>query len=178
MIVKYAPRTQTAKKVRVKVDERHALWQLLRRTARAVGKAREKELQELGISGEMAEMLLTMVTIAALGRDAIPATIAKSLLLEPHSVSQQLSKMEKMGLVYKVRNLERKNLIHIELTEAGREVLRQSDRKRITRKILSVLTDDERHQMWIWLAKVRDAAIKELGVKNPILYPPSDPSEL
>ena len=167
------------KKRNIRVDERHALWQLLRRTALAIGKAREKELEELGISVEMSALLMTIVTIAALRTRAIPAAIAKTLLLEPNTVSQQLSKMEKMGLVHKTKNLERKNLVRVELTEAGRELLHKSiERRRSIRKIMSVLTEDERRQMWNSLAKLRDAAIKELGVRKPILYPPSDISEL
>lgn len=176
-----APMKAAAKKrkMKIRVDERHALWQLLRRTALAIGKAREKELVELGISVEMAAMLMTIVTIAALGTQAIPATIAKTLLLEPHSVSQQLSKMEKMGLVRKTKDLERKNLVRVELTETGRDLLHKSmERRRSIKKIMSVLTEDERRQMWNSLAKLRDAAIKDLGVKKPILYPPSDISEL
>lgn len=107
------------------------------------------------------------------------AAIAKNLLLEPHSVSQQLSKMEKMGLVHKAKNLDKKNLVHIELTEAGRDMLRKSaERRRSTEKIMSVLTESERRQMWISLAKLRDQAIKELRVRKPILYLPSEPSEL
>ena len=167
------------RKMKIRVDERHALWQLLRRTSLAVGKAREKELEGLGISVEMSALLMTIVTIAALRTHAIPAAISKALLLEPHTVSQQLSKMEKMGLVHKTKNLERKNLVRVELTEAGRDLLYKSvERRRTIKKIMSVLTEDEQRQMWNSLAKLRDAAIKELGVKKPILYPPSDTSEL
>ncbi|MFC2038356.1 MarR family winged helix-turn-helix transcriptional regulator [Chloroflexota bacterium] len=159
--------------------KQHALWQLLRRTTRAVGKARSIELEEVGISGQILTLLLNIVTIADLGKDAIPSNIAKSLFLEPHSVSQQITKMEKMGLVDKISDLKRKNLVRIDLTETGQEVLQKSiDRRHSTEKIISVLTEDERHQLWITLAKLRDAAVKELRIKNPIIYPPSDPSQM
>jgi len=175
MVVEYSKKPPAKRKTRVRVDERHALWQLLERTARVIAKAREKELQEFGISGDMTAVLFA---IAALGKDAIPATIAKILFLEPNSISQQLSKMERLGLVRKSRDLARRNVLHVELAEAGREAYRKSARRRSTKKIMSVLTENERRQMWISLAKLRDASIKELGVKKPILYPPSDPSDL
>ncbi len=175
MVVTYEKKPRTKLRTDVKIDEVDAFWQLLRRTVRGISKAREDELQEFGVSSDMSAM---MFTIALLGKQAIPANIAKNLLLEAHSVSQLVSRMERKGLVHKTRDLERKNLVHIELTEAGWDLFRKTGRRRPVRKIMAVLTDEERRQMWVSLAKLRDAVVKELRIKKPILFPPSDFSEL
>ncbi len=159
----------------IQVDEFHAFWRLFGCTTHAINKARERELRKFGISGEIAALL---ATIAVLGKDSTPTAIAKILFLEPHSVSQNLTTMQRKGLIRKVKDLERRNLIRAELTAAGREAFIKSSHLVSTRKILMVLTEAERREMWSYFIKLRDRAIKELHIKNPILYPPSHPAEL
>ena len=159
------------KKDSMPLDEFQALWQLFRRTSHAIAKARERELNDYGVSGDAVSVLFTVLM---LGQDAIPAKIAKHLLLEPHSVSHLLSRMQEDGLVTKVKDLERKNYVRIELTDKGLDLYTQCTRSESTSTIMSKLTKKERTQLWSVLAKLRDVAIAQLGVRRPILYPPSD----
>jgi DNA-binding MarR family transcriptional regulator len=156
----------------IKIDERLGLWQLLRRTTRIIAKARQDELAQFGISGDMSAMLFAVEDLRG---NAIQATIAKSLFLEPNSVSQQVKRMEKMGFVRKVRDLERKNSFRVELTPLGKDVFKKSNRHRSTKWIMSALTEAERRELWSCLAKLRDRSVKVLRVKKPILYPSSEP---
>ena len=153
------------------VEEMHATWQLLRRTARVMGKARQKELDEYDISGDATAV---MFTIVQLGEEAIPAEIARRLLLEPHSVSQLVTRLQKDGLARRVRDLDVKNRVRIELTKQGKELFRKAMIRRSVRKMMSVLTDQEREQLWNSLAKLREAALKQIGMKQRSSYPPSD----
>ena len=157
------------------IEELNATWQLLSRTTRAVGKARHKELVEFNISGDAYSV---MFTIDQLGIEATPSAIARLLILEPHSVSQLLTRMQKEGLVRRVRDLEFRNRVRVELTHEGKEVFRKSQRNRSVRKMMSSLTPEEREQLWSLLAKLRQAALKQIGVKPKLLYPPADRTEL
>ena len=119
-----------------------------------------------------------LFTVLRLKGHATPAAISRQLFWELHSVSEQLSRMEAKGLVRKVRDLGRRNLIRAEVTAKGVEVYRESSRRRSAREIMSVLTKDEQHQLWALLAKLREKALHELGARGSDPFPPSDPGEL
>ncbi len=157
------------------VEPSTALWMLIGRTSRLIGKARHRELAQYDVSVDASAVIFT---VFILGRQAIPATISKYLFLERHSVSQLLTRMEKDGLIRRIKDLERRNYVRIELTDKGREALFKSNIQRSTRPIISVLTAEEQQDLWVLLAKLRDRAIKRLGFKTVILYPPSDPQEM
>ena len=168
-------KTAQPRKEVVSIDRVHALFQLLRRTDRVIHKARQRELDRYGVSAEVAAVLFTVLR---LGRQATPANIARALFLERHTVSEQLIRMDKDGLIQRVKDLERKNYVRVVLTEKGYDQYRKSARRRSTRSILAVLTPEEQEQLWLLLAKVRDKSLKHLGVRAPETYPPSAPSQI
>jgi DNA-binding MarR family transcriptional regulator len=157
------------------VDLATALWMLIGRTSRLIGKARQRELAKYGVSVDASAVIFT---VYSLGRQAIPASISRQLFLERHSVSQLLTRMEKDGLIRRVKDLERRNYVRIELTAKGRDALQRSNKQRSVKPIISVLSENEQQELWILLAKLRDRAIKRLGLKNTVLYPPSDPNTM
>ncbi len=157
------------------LDELDATWQMLSRTVRAMGKARHKELVEYGISGDA---ISVMTCITQLGKEATPSAIARQLIVEPHSVSQLLTRLQEDDLVRRARDLKFKNRVRIELTVRGKEIFRNSQRRRSIKKMMRVLTLEEREQLWSSLAKLRDVAVKQLGRKPKSLYPPSNRAEL
>jgi DNA-binding MarR family transcriptional regulator len=159
----------------VSIDRAHALFQLLRRTDRVIHKARQRELDRYDISAEVAAVLFTVLR---LGRSATPANIARQLFLERHSVSEQLIRMEKDALIQRVKDLERKNYVRVVLTEKGYDQYRKSARRRSTRSIMAVLTPAEQEQLWLLLSRVREKALKHLGVRGVETYPPSSPERL
>ena len=154
------------------VDPATALWMLIDRTSRLIGKARQRELAKYGVSVDASAVIFT---VYYLGHQAIPATISRQLFLERHSVSQLLTRMEKDGLIRRVKDLERRNYVRIELTVKGWDVLQRSGKHQSVIPIISVLSENEQQELWIILAKVRNRAIKRLGLKNTAIYPPSDP---
>ncbi len=157
------------------IQERDALWQLLRRTSRVIGKAVERELMKYDISTDAAAVLFTVVRQ---GRDATPASIARELLLEPNSTSEQLTRMEKEGLVRKVKDPEKRSRVLVELTDKGCIAFYSSATFRSSRKVLSVLTPEERSVLWTLLARLRDEALEQLKIQNRDTYPPSNPKKL
>jgi DNA-binding MarR family transcriptional regulator len=159
----------------INVEAPVGLWMMIRRTVRLIGKARQRELIKCGISDDASAVLLTVWT---LGRQAIPAMISRYLFLERHSVSQLLTRMEKDGLVQRVKDLERRNYVRVELTKKGLDAFHRSSKQRSTRPIMTVLTEKEQETLWSVLARLRDRAIKRLSMKDPILFPPSSRQDI
>ena len=66
--------------------------------------------------------------------------IARWLLREPHSVSGLVTRMERRGLVKKVSDPHRKNLVRVTITEKGRQYYHQSTKRESIHGIMSSLT--------------------------------------
>ncbi len=141
------------------------LWTVLHQARDAVFKFREKELQKIGISTAIAEVLFTIEDI---GYRATPTEISSHLVREFHSVSSILSRMEKKGLVKKVNDLERKNLVRIYITDKGKQVYHEARKRESILNILSCLSETEVMQLALPLKKLRDEAIKSLGTENQL----------
>ena len=139
------------------------LWTMLHQARDAIFKLREKELNKYGISTPKAEILFT---IEAIEYQATPTEISQHLLREFHSVSSILSRMEKQGLVKKVNDLNRKNLVRVSLTDKGRQVYDEARKRGAILKILSCLSETEAQQLASSLKKLRDEAVKDLGIEN------------
>jgi MarR family transcriptional regulator, multiple antibiotic resistance protein MarR len=147
------------------------LWVLFSQTRDAILKARERELQSQHISERHAQILFILKLI---GRDATPAQIAKWLLREPHSISEIIDRMEKQGILKKVKDLDRKNQVRIEITEKGEDIYQRSFIPKNLLEILSVLQGNERKQFILSLKKLLKAAVKHFSIKYEVPLPPID----
>mgnify|MGYP001583932522 CR=1 FL=1 len=151
------------------------LWQLLQRSLGAIIKVRQKELDRFGITVRQSAVLRTVMR---LGQQATPTEIAKQLFLESNTISEQLQRMEADGLVKKVKDLNRKNLVRIEVTQEGHELSSKTLNRKSIDYVMSVLTEDEKIELWSILTKLRGRAVEKLDIKDLDLYPPSDYSSL
>jgi DNA-binding MarR family transcriptional regulator len=142
--------------VKESTDQDYRLWVLLNQVRDAVLRARQKELNQYNISASQAAVLLV---IEAIGPKATPAEISRRVFRKPHSVSGILSRMEKKGLVRRLKDLDRKNLIRVVLTEKGREAYYQSTKQESIRQIVSSLSEEERQQLTSCLHTLRDKAL-------------------
>ena len=145
------------------------LWVLLVRTRDTLCKARQKELEPYNIQLRQAAVLHALDSI---GEKATAAQISRFLGRESHSVSELLNRMEKKGLVRRVRNLDQKNWRRVVLTEKGREFYIQAEKRETVENIMSSLTAEECEQLRILLQKVWDAAYEEVAKfdKKPYSY--------
>ena len=157
------------------VDFSFKLWELFNHAFRATAKVREKELGQYGITLSQSAVLRVALR---LGKKATPAEISRQLFLEANSVSEQLRRMEADGLIKKVKDLDRKNLIRIEVTQQGYELYRTSRERNYIDSVMSALTNDEKSELWAILVKLRAQAVKELRMDGLDLYPPSDFNDL
>ena len=143
------------------------LWVMLHQARDAIFKVREKELKKYNISTTKAAVLFN---IQAIGYEATASEIARHLLRESHSISTILSRMEKQGLVKKVKDLDRKNMVRVYLTDKGKKVYIEAAKRESICEIMSCLSDEERRQLISSLNKLRNEALTHLGIEEEYIH--------
>jgi len=146
----------------VTIYGKREIWALLSQATTAMSRVADKELGKVGISMMQAAVLFFVKNAE---EPATPAEISRWLFREPHTVSELLSGMEKQGLIRKTKDLERKNLVRITLTEKGEEAYQRQAEIRVIGKILSSLSPEECDKIGACMKKLRDEAIKELDAR-------------
>jgi len=148
-------------------EKDYMLWLLMLRTKEVIVRAREKELSKVGVSPIEAGVLYT---VESMDKPATPAEIARWLFREPHSVSGLLNRMQKAGLIKKTKNLDRKNLVRITLTEKGQQAFQMSLKRVVVNQIFSALSEEQKEQLKAILKTLLESAIGELGVEREFPY--------
>ena len=148
--------------------EEYELWVLMRQTVDAIRRSREAELKQFGVSRMQAAVLFAVKTIEP---PATPTKIARWLFRKSHTVSALLNRMQKQDFIIKTKDLERRNLIRVALTEKGEKAYEQSKERRAFHDILSCLSPKEREKLQTILAKLRDEAIEELKAQSRPSFP-------
>ncbi len=147
-------------------DLDYELWWLILHTRRSMRRLREKELFQYEITPERAGVLYA---IHVIGERATPAEISRFLLREPHSISNLINRMKAEGLVKKERDLDKKNLVRVALTDKGREAYKQTAKRDSIHEVISSLSEEERKLLRALLEKLCLKTLKELGVtRKPI----------
>jgi len=162
--------TQIRESIFTDEDKDYQLWIQFTIARYITFRTREKELQRYSLSPENA---LVLEVINTLGDAATPAEIARVILLEPHSVSGLLNRMEIKGLITKYRDLRRRNLVRLALTEKGKVAFNYASKRGPIHRIMSALDDNEREQFRVILDKIILKAKHELGLDRDE-YPSSD----
>jgi DNA-binding MarR family transcriptional regulator len=102
-----------------------------------------------------------------IGDEATPAKISRAILRRAHSVSGLLDRMEKDGLIKRAKDMERKNLVRVRLTEKGKKALKNAAKRESIRNIPTVLSSEEHQQLYSLLLKLREKALRETGSSTP-----------
>lgn len=138
------------------------IWALLDQACTAMGRVADNELSQAGIS-MMQGAVLFFVKNAK--EPVTPAQISRWLFREPHTISQLLIRMEKQGLVKRTKDLDRKNMLRITLTEKGEQAYQKQTEMRVVSRILSTLSTEELDKLGASLRKLRDEAVRELDTR-------------
>ena len=150
------------------MNEDLKLWVLLHQTRDAAYKVTEKELRRLKIS-PMEAAILFVVNIT--GERATPAEISRWLFRESHSISGLLDRMEDKGLVRRNKDLDRRNLVRVSLTDKARDLAASFDSPQLIPRMLSTLSAEQRRQLAQCLQLLRDRALDELRIDKPPTFP-------
>lgn len=159
-------------------DEIHDTWNVLAHTYRLMGRLWNKELSGYNFSREQA---LNLMIIKCLGDNATPYRVSRFQAQEHNTVSDILNRMEKQGLVTKIRESRGKSRVKVKLTELGERAYSQSLQRDILYRIMSILTERELKQMDSILSKLRDEILKEFEKEQEwteIRIPPSQWSKI
>ncbi|MBI4330398.1 MAG: winged helix DNA-binding protein [Chloroflexi bacterium] len=153
-------------------DDDYNLWVLLMHTRDTLAAYRKKELSKCGLSAIESIVLFIVQVIEQNGAaDPTPSEISRWLFRKPNSISTLVARMEKKGLVRRVNDLDKKNLVRIALTEKGYEAYRQSARRVNIRKSLRVLPAERRQELQSALSVIWEHALKNLGMAQRPPFP-------
>jgi len=145
-------------------------WVFLARTRDAIFKNRVKEFKKYNLSARQSSVLMVL---DALDENPTPAEVSRWVFREPHSISDFLKRMERDGLIRRIKDLDRKNLISVKITEKGHEAIHNAKKMESIHKIMSSLTKEEHQQLRAILRKLWDKAIRELGIEERPIFPNS-----
>jgi DNA-binding MarR family transcriptional regulator len=160
------------KAIRPLSDEYFVLWVMIAQTKDALLKARQRDYDRFNISNERRAVLWC---IQNNGGEATPVEIARQLFRELHSITEMLKRMEQEGLIDRHKGTE-KSRVTVKLTKKGHEVFNQSLYNETDKRIFSVLSKKQRERLVSYLWKIRNQALKELGIPEWHIKFPLDPN--
>lgn len=150
-------------------DEALRLWVLLGQTRDLIRNAIRKELEQHNVTSRQAGVLMI---VQANTEKLTPAEISRQLFREPHTISAVLKRMEKQGWLTRQKDLKKKNLIRVSLTDEGRELYLKTSNRKSTHKIFSCLSEEEANQLNSCLDKLKRRGMREVGMKRDVFFSP------
>jgi DNA-binding MarR family transcriptional regulator len=141
------------------VLDHYPLWVAITRLHYYLRKLREKELQKLKLSMAQSTVLAIIHRSKEGGFEATPVEISKQLLRAPSTTTELIDRMVDQGLVRKVQDLSRKNMVRVEMTASGEELYRKSIQVEYFSKIFSKITPKRRQSLITYLNSLTEAAI-------------------
>ena len=95
-----------------------------------------------------------MYTLQSLGPKATISEVAKVMERTVPVTAQHAARMENDGLIKRIKNSSRSNLLRLELTEKSLEMVKLARKSHCIDSILSFLDKDERQQMESELTRI------------------------
>jgi DNA-binding MarR family transcriptional regulator len=173
--------TKSVKKTKVSniLEDSQRLVESIELTQNAIEKATQKQLDSLNLD---TSWVAIMFAIEALGEQATPIMISRYVMRKRHTVSYLLAKMEKLGLVKRARDLDRRNRIRASLTPMAHEMYNEyvkNQRPYFLARILSGLSSTDKNNLTDYLSQLKEKALSYLPirkVKLPAFKIPGDDS--
>ena len=150
-------------KERKQSDKYFEVWELLSRTQHAMYSAREQQLRKYGITPDQSYILMR---VHQLKNKATQAQIAYFIFRKQNTVSVNVKRMEKQGLLRKSINRKRKNSVTLSLTKKGTEIYKKTLDRESINNIMSSLSTDQIKQLNCYLETLFTAAANELANFN------------
>jgi DNA-binding MarR family transcriptional regulator len=131
----------------------YARW-LIGRVRHLMSKERQKELVPYHVTSPQAFILFVL---KHLGHNASLAELARYCGRGINTLSVQMIRLEKDGLVKKVKEVPRSKILKFYLTEKGIETYYPSSKKESEIAAMSVLSEEERQQLVSMLKRIKSA---------------------
>ena len=136
----------------------YELWVALTRAYYHTHKIREKELRSMGLTIAQSTVLDIIDECNKSGVDCTPVEISKQLLKAGSTTTEIINRMEVAGLVRKVQDLDRKNMVRVEMTSKGEELYEKSRMVEYLHKVFTKVTSGRRYSLLSYLNKLSEAA--------------------
>jgi DNA-binding MarR family transcriptional regulator len=120
------------------------LWLLIGRVNHEIMLARQKELRQFNIP---IRQTLFLYTLQSLGPKATLFEVSKAMERTVPVIAQHAAHMEKDGLIRRIKDKPRSNLLRFELTEKGIEKVKLARKSKAIDAALSFLSKEERQSM-------------------------------
>lgn len=127
------------------------LWLLIGKAHHSISLARQRELNQYHIPYRQTHVLRT---ILALGPKATLLAVAKGVDRKLNVIAKQAINMEKDGLIKRIKDTPKSNLLRLELTEKGLQVVKAASKSKSFNEIFSFLTEEERQQIKLILNRM------------------------
>lgn len=140
-------------------------WVLLTRARHLVYIARQRELAPTRLTPRQS---YTLFLIKGLGREATLTNIARYANREANTLSLQFTRMERDGLLKKIKAMPKSNSIRYELTPKGEKANIFSNKNQSVNYIMSILSKEEDQQLRFLLNKIVNRAKEYLQAQREI----------
>jgi len=143
-------------------------WMLLRQTWEAMSRAMEKEFRKVGATTAQVDVL------SVLKNSPVPmsgAEIGRWLFREPQTIVGLLNRMERKGLIRRVRDPKNRKIVTIEITEKGEELYKEAAAIGLIERVMSSLSDKQRSHLMHRLRVLRATVLQEIG--REVIRPPA-----
>jgi len=131
------------------------LWLLIGNAQHSILLVRQRELGQYHIP---IRQLHVLRVIQDLGLKATIPEVAKQVDRELHAISKQTVRMEKDGLIRRIKATPKSNLLKLELTEKGVEIAKLARQSQSIDKIFSVLPKEKRQELLSMLYEITTKA--------------------
>jgi DNA-binding MarR family transcriptional regulator len=136
------------------------IWTLIGSVNHTIVSLRQKELSKYHIP---VRQLYVLRTVQALGSNATLSEVARQVEREDHVISKQAVRMEEDGLIKRIKNTNKSNVLKLELTDKGLEMAKMSVESKSLKKLFSSLSPEERSQIESILKKI---LVQADGIKH------------
>ena len=130
------------------------LWLLMAELHHAIVLARQRELSPYNIG---AQQLQVLRTIQNLGSRATLSNIATMVERKIDVISRQTVRLEKDGLIKRIKDKPKSRQLRIELTEKALEMMKISNGSKYIDIKFAFLTEEERQQVSSILRRMNDS---------------------
>ena len=139
------------------------LWRLFDHTRFMIGRLREMELAEFGLTPEQSHVLYILVQNG--GKTTINK-IVEITQRQHHSISTLINRMTKQGLVTKIKTPDDNRRYDVVITKKGQSLLKMTTRNSI-KEVFSCLTEKDRKDFAAHLVRLDKKAYSMHG-KEPM----------
>jgi len=140
-------------------ERAYKVWELWHITSVMMEKHAEDTLAPLKISYPQ---FLVLYVLNRSGKAATATDLARQLGRNPNALSMILDRMEKNGLVRKVRNLPDRRLVRVAMTKEGREMLTSAfeSTQGMIEKMFTSFSDEDLELLGSLITRLQNDTIK------------------